>query len=235
MTRNPKNKKRNTKAVSSMFDSIPHELVSEVLSRVASSSIKDIFNAKLSCKMLNEIAEDMYVYQHVSLDEVPIIPWKPISQEQVTFLNTCLQSENPESLYRQAVLDYFNKTNLESTCMHLQKAVKNGHTGALYVTCIVLLFSGDEELKQQGIKLLGNMKKTNGLRRRLRICRNNLNSILKMIWVKNPVLLEPPVCCTSRDQHHKKRRWSEVEEDVTCEACVADQEINLLSSRYNFD
>ncbi|EYU20125.1 hypothetical protein MIMGU_mgv1a021800mg [Erythranthe guttata] len=153
----------------------------------------------------------MYVYQHVSLDEVPIIPWKPISQEQVTFLNTCLQSENPESLYRQAVLDYFNKTNLESTCMHLQKAVKNGHTGALYVTCIVLLFSGDEELKQQGI------------------------NILKMIWVKNPVLLEPPVCCTSRDQHHKKRRWSEVEEDVTCEACVADQEINLLSSRYNFD
>ncbi|KAL7140783.1 hypothetical protein ABFS83_08G010000 [Erythranthe nasuta] len=201
MTRNPKNKKRNTKAVSSMFDSIPHELVSEVLSRVASSSIKDIFNAKLSCKMLNEIAEDMYVYQHVSLDE----------------------------------LDYFNKTNLESTCMHLLKAVKNGHTDALYVTCIVLLFSGDEELKQQGIKLLGNMKKTNGLKRRLRICRNNLNSILKIIWVKNPVLLEPPVCCTSRDQHHRKRRWSEVEEDVTCEACVADQEINLLSGRYNFD
>ncbi|EYU26998.1 hypothetical protein MIMGU_mgv1a013775mg [Erythranthe guttata] len=210
MTRNPKNKKRNTKAVSSMFDSIPHELVSEVLSRVASSSIKDIFNAKLSCKMLNEIAKDMYVYQRVSLDEVPIIPWKPISQEQETFLNTCLQSENPESLYRQAVLDYFNKTNLESTCMHLQKAVKNGHTGALYVTCIVLLFSGNEELKQQGI------------------------NILKMIWVKNPVLLEPPVCCTTRDHHHRKSRWSEVEEDVTCEACVADQEINLLSGRYNF-
>ncbi|XP_012847862.1 PREDICTED: uncharacterized protein LOC105967796 [Erythranthe guttata] len=110
--------------------------------------------------MLNEIAEDMYVYQHVSLDEVPIITWKPISQEQ---------------------LDYFNKTNLKSTCMHLQKAVKNGHTGSLYVTCIVLLFSGNEELKQQGIKLLGNMKKTNGLKRRLRICRNNLHSILKMI------------------------------------------------------
>ncbi|KAL9158981.1 hypothetical protein ABFS82_08G104900 [Erythranthe guttata] len=201
MTRNPKNKERNTKAVSSMFDSIPHELVSEVLSRVVSSSIKDIFNAKLSCKMLNEIAEDMYVYQHVSLDE----------------------------------LDYFNKTNLESTCMHLLKAVKNGHRGALYVTCIVILFSGDEELKQQGIKLLRNMKKTNGLNRMLRICRNNLNSILKMIWVKNPVLLEPPVCCTARDQHHKKRRWSQVEEDVTCEACVADQEINLLSGRYNFD
>ncbi|XP_012846894.1 PREDICTED: putative F-box protein At1g67623 [Erythranthe guttata] len=111
MTRNPKNKKRNTKAVSSMFDSIPHELVSEVLSRVASSSIKDIFNAKLSCKMLNEIAEDTYVYQRVSLDEVPIIPWKPISQEQVTFLNRCLQSENPESLYRQAVVSFLISKN----------------------------------------------------------------------------------------------------------------------------
>ncbi|KAI3458301.1 hypothetical protein Pfo_014964 [Paulownia fortunei] len=227
MTRHPK---KNIKA-SNSIETIPHELVAEVLGRVAASSLTDMFNAKLSCKRLNEIAEDTYVYQCVSLDKFPIIPWNPLNEKQEIFLNRCRQYGNPELMYRQAVLDYFNRTNIESTCKNLQKALKLGHMGALYVTCIILLFSGDDELKKKGIKMIGNMKKSKYLKKKLKLCRSKLINTLRQIWVNNPILKEPPVCCTTRHQHQRKSGWLGEEENVTCEACSADIEVKFICNK----
>lgn len=132
-------------------------------------------------------------------------------------------------------LDYFNKTNLRSACQNLDKALKSGHIGALYVTCIVLLFSGDDELKQKGIKLIGDLKKSRSLKRKLRLCRNKLINNLEEMWVKNPLLKERPIFCTTPHQHQRKNQWpdEEEEDDDKCEACSADREINFIYGRYN--
>ncbi|KAK6145460.1 hypothetical protein DH2020_022280 [Rehmannia glutinosa] len=218
----------------SSFESIPNELISEVLSRVAASSLTDMFNAKLSCKILNEIAEEKQVYQRVSLDKFPIVPWKPLNEKQQVFLNKCQQSENPDFMYRQAVLDYFNKTDLRSACQHLEKAVKLGHIGSQYLTCIILILCGDDELIKAGIKILCDFRKSKFTKRILKFCRKKLIKILRQMWVKNYLLIQPPTFCSTPNQHQWKSQWSEDDENIKCEACIADREIRIISSTYNY-
>ncbi|KAH6767072.1 hypothetical protein C2S52_018055, partial [Perilla frutescens var. hirtella] len=85
------------------LETIPYELVTEILSRVAASSVADIYNVKLSSKKLKEVAEDARVYQHACLEKFPIVQWKPLSEKQKYFLKKCRESSNPELLYRDAL------------------------------------------------------------------------------------------------------------------------------------
>ncbi|GFP86304.1 putative F-box protein at1g67623, partial [Phtheirospermum japonicum] len=181
-----------------------------------------------SCKIFNEITEDKYVYQSVSLDKFPIVHWYPLNEKQKSFLNKCQEYENPELLYRQAVLDYFNKGKRRSACNHLDKAMKLGHAGAQYLTCIIMIICGDPESKAPGIKYLSEFKKSN-TKRVTRLCRNNLIKMLGKMWVNNPDLQESSICCSSPNQHRWKNMWCEDDEiSSECEACNADREIKMI-------
>ncbi|KAL3813590.1 hypothetical protein ACJIZ3_014858 [Penstemon smallii] len=179
-----------------------------------------------SCKLFEKIAEDTHVYRHVCLDKFPIVSWKPLTEKQKTFLNKCQECQNPELMYREAVRNYFTEKRLGSSYKCLQRAVKLGHLGALYVTCIILLFSGDDELIKMGVKLLGRMKKSRKLRSKVRVCREKLIKNLSDIWVKNRDLRRP-ICCTVQDDHKRKTSWEE-EENIECEACSVDSEIKAI-------
>lgn len=48
----------------------------------------------------------MHIYQRVSLDKFPVVPWNPLSETQQTFLNKCREHENPELIYREAVVSF---------------------------------------------------------------------------------------------------------------------------------
>ncbi|KAG8367723.1 hypothetical protein BUALT_Bualt16G0102600 [Buddleja alternifolia] len=222
---------KKTKRAITKIETIPRELLSEVLARVASDSFTDIFNAKLSCKGFYDIAEDTHVYQHMSLNNFPIVAWTPITEKQQSFLTKCKECDNPELLYRQAVVNYFNDERSESTIRCLDKACKLGHIGATYAKCIVMLFSDDAEMKEKGVKLLGNMKKDRCSRRELKEGRDKLIETLSWIWVKNPHLKHRPIYCTTRDDHKTKKDWPDdvEEEGIHCQACSADEEISLIS------
>ncbi|KAH6829193.1 hypothetical protein C2S53_011763 [Perilla frutescens var. hirtella] len=211
MTRFPKKNKVST------LETIPYELVTEILSRVAASSVVDIFNVKLSSKKLKQVAEDGHVYQHACLDKIPIVQWKPLSEKQRIFLKNCRESFNPELLYREALVDFFDNTKFQSAYLKLDKASKLGHIGALYVTCVILLFSNDDKLKRKGIKLIGDMKKAKSLKGKLRFCRKKLFEELKCMWVKNPNLKEQPEKhCTTHEfkRNPCSKNIKEVAEDA---------------------
>ncbi|KAL0414149.1 UNVERIFIED_CONTAM: hypothetical protein Sradi_1616600 [Sesamum radiatum] len=230
--RSPKITKRAVAVPASNIENIPRDLLIEILSRIAESSFTDIHNAKLSCKDFYEAAEDTRVYRHMSLDDFPLVPWNPLSEKQQAFLTKCKECQNPEIMFRQGVLDYFTGKRPESALGHLQRALNANHIGALYVTCIVLLFSGDDELRAAGVRLTADMKKSKHVRRKLREHREKLKSMLRLMWVENPALRRRPVCCTRRDNHRRKRGWEDMvddEEDVHCEGCSADCEIRFLA------
>ncbi|KAL0349083.1 UNVERIFIED_CONTAM: hypothetical protein Sangu_1136100 [Sesamum angustifolium] len=167
----------------------------------------------------------------MSLDDFPLVPWNPLSEKQHAFLTKCEECRNPEIMYRQGVLDYFTGKRPESALGHLQRALKANHIGAVYVTCIILLFSGDDELKASGVRLMANMKKSKCVRRKLKEHREKLKSMVRLMWVENPALRRRPVCCTRQDNHRRKRGWVDIddEEDVQCEGCCADCEIRFLA------
>ncbi|CAA0821293.1 Unknown protein [Striga hermonthica] len=216
-----------------LIQRIPQELlVCEVLGRIAATSHTELFNLKSSCKLFNEIAEDKYLYRRVSLDKFPMIPWNPSMEKKTTFFNKCRESNNPEAMYRQAVVDYFNRSNLKSACKHLLKAVKLGHVEAIYLTCIILLLCGDNESRKKGVNMLARLRKSKSAQNKFKIWRNNLLRKLREMWVKNPDLVEPPKCCPSPDQHPWKNQWCEDDECSECEACNADREIKRICSAY---
>ncbi|GLT69072.1 hypothetical protein SLA2020_412520 [Shorea laevis] len=89
--------------------SLPNDLLMEVLAKVASASFTDLFKAKLSCKDFYRLAEDDYVFQHVSLKEFPLV-WCT-REELLYFLRRCKESGNPDALFREGIYGYFSSKN----------------------------------------------------------------------------------------------------------------------------
>ncbi|KAL0421062.1 UNVERIFIED_CONTAM: hypothetical protein Slati_3129100 [Sesamum latifolium] len=189
---NSKITKRGAQATSSnMIEDIPRELLIEILCRVAQTSFTDIHNAKLRyLQRFQEAAEDTYVYQHMALDNFPLVAWKPLTEKEQAFFTKCQESHNPQIPYRQALVthaylyflsyiyvDVIFFTHFISSTTSVEKGLNQ--LGALYVRCIILLFSGDDELKACGVKLMGGMKKSKYVRGKLKEHRDKLKSMLR--------------------------------------------------------
>ncbi|XP_027164823.1 putative F-box protein At1g67623 [Coffea eugenioides] len=211
--------------------SLPTEVLSEVLARVASCSSTDLFRAKLCCKLFYEVSEADNIYHRVSMDKFEIVPWS--KNDQVSrFLKKCRESKNPEALYRKGVVDYFTDKHEDSALECLEEAAISGHADAAYALEIIYIFLGGDELKRKGMRLLSGLKKSRILYAKQFHPRHNLRALLRMIWVKNPLFLKPtPICCAMTHER-KTSSWpmdaDDVEEESTCEACACDEEIGAI-------
>ncbi|CAI9091865.1 OLC1v1026967C1 [Oldenlandia corymbosa var. corymbosa] len=211
---------------------LPRELTTEVLGRVASSSIADLYNAKLCCKELFGAAEEEYVHKQITLDKIPIIQWSE-DRKISDFLNKCRQSRNPEALFRKGVVDYFGGKDVSDAIRCLQEASKSGHSEASYTMAVIWLFEGGESSKQKGLKMLSGMQKSRIQKRRIKNCRERLESIVVNILVDNAsILKQQPTCCVMGHQRKKRRFYwgEEIDEDdnIACDACTCDEELTAI-------
>ncbi|KAG6408762.1 hypothetical protein SASPL_131783 [Salvia splendens] len=212
----------------SYLQTIPRELTTHILSRVAASSAADLSSIKQSCQELREIAEDSYVYQHASLDKFPIVEWSPICEKKQKFLNKCKESSNPEIWYREALLDFFNKKDYALALRKFSKAAEAGHVQALYLCCIMMLLSGNQ---RRGVGMIAKIKK-DGIR--VGLCCRKLIEELRQIWVLNPLLSQSRLLCSKHHNRYRPRtnNWSgeeyEDEDEDDCTTCVAARHIKLI-------
>ena len=113
----------------------------------------------------------------------------------------------------------------------LEEAANSGHADAAYALGIIYIFVGGDELKRKGMRLLSGLKKSRILQGGVKLCRDNLRALLRMIWVKNPVFLNPtPICCAMTHER-KTSSWPMDADDVeesTCEGCACDEEIGAI-------
>ncbi|KAM3700819.1 hypothetical protein ACB098_05G126000 [Castanea mollissima] len=206
---------------SSSIKSLQNELLTEVLSH-------------LSCKYFLEVAKDDYIFQCISLENFPIVPLCK-SNEASSFLKRCEEFGNPESLFRQRVIDYFSLTMIESELVYLKRAAEKGHSEATYVYEIILLCSEDQ-LKQEGLKILSSLKmtKSSGLKE----CRKRMRTVMRDMWIRNSIVRQQVLCSRKEPCHvlKKKRGWEssdhELDEDdnTLCEACSCNCEITWFSN-----
>lgn len=158
-------------------------------------------------------------------------------------MKSCRENKNPEALYREGVVQYFGQSRLEIAINCLKEATNLGHMGAYYAMAVIYLFSGDELKKQEGMKILGEIKTSKTSRIKLKDYRTNLKSIINKIWKSPLVLIERPVCCTIIQHKYKNRKrtgWLTEDEIVhyehedgnICEACDSDFEIRLISNSF---
>jgi poly(3-hydroxyalkanoate) synthetase len=88
----------------SITDILSNNMLTEVLTKVASSSFTDLFKAKLTCRDLYWLAEEDHIFQQASLENIPH-SW--CTNAEVMFLKRYKKSRNPDAIFREDMLGYF--------------------------------------------------------------------------------------------------------------------------------
>ncbi|TXG70704.1 hypothetical protein EZV62_005639 [Acer yangbiense] len=166
--------------------SLPKDLLTNVLARVASSSVTDLFNVERSYKDLLEVGNDNYILQHACMDSFPIAPW-PISDKVSLFLRRYRESGNAEALFRQGMFEYSTLLETKFELVLLQRAAHKGHIEATYVVAILLLSlsRGDNRLRRQELNLLSCLKRRCCFK--VGECKKRVKRVVSSPWIQNNV------------------------------------------------
>ncbi|KAG5521912.1 hypothetical protein RHGRI_034212 [Rhododendron griersonianum] len=217
-----------------MINSLPSDLLVDVLARVASSSFTDLFNSKLCCRDFRGAAEEECVLEQVSMVGFPVIHQWLKSEKVSWFLNQCVQIGNPEALYRQGMVEYFSSMRMESGLEKLRRASEKGHAEASYVYGIILVCMGGQS-SVEGLKLLNAMKgSTTSQSTRFAIfqdCRKRIEAVIRTMWINNHLAGRQRRSCCHENTSRLKQTWegrSQVEDDASCESCKWDREVSLF-------
>jgi len=225
------------------IQSLPNDLLMEVLAKVASASFTDLFNAKVSCKDFYVLAKADYIFQHVSLEEFPLF-WYRRDHQVLSFLRRCKESGNADLLFREGIREYFTLKNQRLGLEFLEKASEKGHVEASYIYGLILICSGGQ-LKQQGLQLLSSLiiDKLGGLR--IKECRRRVKDYIQSLWINNNIVRdeEPyshretcsnygrtPNSLTAKRAGWLSGNYIEDEDDkfMCCAYCQCDHEVDLF-------
>ncbi|XP_050130276.1 putative F-box protein At1g67623 [Malus sylvestris] len=181
-------KKKKPRNASLSIQSLPNEVLVQVLARVASRSFDDLYSAKLSCKNFNESAQDDHIFEHVDISKFPLVSWRA-SEKRTRFLKRCRDLGNAEALYRQGMCDLFTSKRIEPAGIEsLKRAASKGHVEATYVYGAILVCCGGDS-RQKGLELLYslNCHKSRGLS--VTECREKIKELIwNTMWVNREVI-----------------------------------------------
>jgi len=103
-------KRGSNKRQHATIQSLPRDLLIEVVATLASQSFHDIHHMKICCKDFLQATEENYVLQKVSLDNFSLVQWFP-NDKALSFLKHCTESGNIEILFREGLREYFSYPN----------------------------------------------------------------------------------------------------------------------------
>uniref|UniRef100_A0A9I9D2C5 At2g35280-like TPR domain-containing protein n=1 Tax=Cucumis melo TaxID=3656 RepID=A0A9I9D2C5_CUCME len=223
---------------SSLIVSLPNDLLIEVLAKVASSSYVDLVRAKLATKLFLHASNDRYIFRHVSLKNESFrnLLWNN-TPEFWSFVETCNNNENPESLYRKGMLEFFTHCNEASGLACLKLSAQKGYVDACYVYGVVLYAA---DLVDEGLAYLKMCEVKLG--NKMAECRRRVKEFVWYFWVKNKISIQSKTLCNNRTKcrvNERRDGWDWKDEDDyygehTCEECKWKNEVsrfcNMLRS-----
>ncbi|KAI5349524.1 PREDICTED: F-box [Prunus dulcis] len=244
LTRSMKKKAANSK--SRIMQSLPKELLVEVLAKVASNSFNDLYSAKLSCKDFNKMAEEDYIFQCIDISKFPLVSWR-FDDKFSKFLKHCKKCGNAEALYRQGLRDLFRGKRVQQGIMCLKKAASKGHVEATYVYGAILVCFGGES-KQEGLKLLYSLNHYKPKGFSVRECREKVKGLVWNMWADRKVVgkivqarHETAIAKTCSDCGNRQeiftveRGWDPLDHEnfSSCNTCRWHQEVNIFRDILN--
>ncbi|XP_004508629.1 putative F-box protein At1g67623 [Cicer arietinum] len=231
-------KKRHAPSSLTSIESLPRDLLLEVVTNVASQSFIDLHNMKMCCKDFLEVTEDKHVLQNISLDNFPLIQWF-LNERALSFLKRCMECENIESLFREGLREYFRYPNGNIDGLeNLKKASQKGHKEAKYVYGMILLCSEDYESRKEGFEHMRYLRKF----KCIMSSRKKVQYLTSFLWKNNGMLVrnQTPLCnskSTCKGWRVKKGRWLLLDDDDDdiglCEYCRWDHELEFFYKLFN--
>ncbi|CAN8275659.1 unnamed protein product [Cochlearia groenlandica] len=156
--------KKSHKPITSL-NSLPNELLIEISSCVASSSLSDIQNLEQVSKSFHNHCNNQYILHNVPLHDVPLCLWSRDPEKLLKFskfLKRFCKNGNPGALYHKGLTEYFHVKSDERKRNRgfklLAEAANKGNQEAKYIYGLILLCLGDKN-KQKGFKILSSLIK----------------------------------------------------------------------------
>lgn len=193
----------------SLLESLPQDLLGEILSRVASSSREDIGNCLLVSKTISSAVEDERVFNKLNLRPQTMNPQTTFVQYN-SLMDKCIRSDNPAAHYIEGVKQYFVYDNTVLGMYHLRKSAEGSYGNGTYLYAILLLCTGNQE---EGTMVLRSLGWEASRRRGDRCWRENKISLRTFIitvkpeYIQNMMTNAPPLTC----------HWNDL--DTRCARC----------------
>lgn len=170
-------KNSNKRRVS--LDSLPDDLLVEISSRTAASSLSAVRNLRLVSKTFKRTCDEKYVISRLSLHELTLLTWyhyqdpelerkvrteherkvlnkkkeleRKVRTERLSnFYKRCRRNGNPEALYRKGIINYFRRNQKHKGLKLLSQAAKKGNKEATYVYGLILICGGGRDIYEEG-------------------------------------------------------------------------------------
>ncbi|XP_057445002.1 putative F-box protein At1g67623 [Lotus japonicus] len=234
-TRSKRQHTRKGSYSSTTIQELPRDLLVEVVATVASNSFIDFNTIKICCRDFLDATEDNYVWHRVSLDNFPLIQWRP-NDKVSSFLARCRECGNMESLYREGLQKYFGYPDGKMDGLEILKATaQKGHKEAKYVCGVILLCSDDDKMRKQGLDYMRILRKFKCVIE----SRNKVKKLLNFLWKRNGMngQNQSPLCnskSTCKGWRVKNGLWELLDDDdddydiSLCEYCRWDHELKFF-------
>ncbi|XP_010474189.1 PREDICTED: putative F-box protein At1g67623 [Camelina sativa] len=226
------------------LDSLPEELLVEISSSIAASSLSEVRSLRLVSKPFRNICDDQYVLCRLSLQETPMFPWNHDHETFSNFFKRCRKNGNPEALFRRGFLHYFLDNREHKGLKYLAKAAEKGNKEAKYVYGLILICLGGQT-KQKGFKILSSLVKPlmSTTIEELVELRHKIEKIREFVWDHaNPVMerlktayVRDKCECDGKTTTFLARNPYGEDKDMNtssaCEFCLWDHEVELFCKR----
>ncbi|CAN7043651.1 unnamed protein product [Brassica rapa subsp. trilocularis] len=112
--------KMSTENSLSVIESLPHELLAEILARVASSSVEDISHCLTVSRTISSAVQDDHVIKRLNLRPQTMNPMLTFHRYQHLMVKA-LNSNNPAAHYTEGIKQLFAHNNMTVGLLHLKK------------------------------------------------------------------------------------------------------------------
>ncbi|KAF8096419.1 hypothetical protein N665_0309s0045 [Sinapis alba] len=192
----------------SQLESLPQDLLGEILSRVASSSREDIRNCLTVSRTISEAVQDDRVFKNLSLRQQAMNPLSTYGRYH-QLMERCLRSENPAAHFIEGIKHFFVQDSTTMGLFHLKKSSEGSYDNGTYLYGLLLLCTGNRQEGRMSLRSLGwevNKRRADRCWRATRLSLRNIIIIPKNEYTANLTMNRPPQNCHLDDLDTRCRR-----------------------------
>ncbi|CAH8346341.1 unnamed protein product [Eruca vesicaria subsp. sativa] len=138
----------------SRLESLPQELQTEIISRVAKSSGRDVRNLMEASPRMAKAAAQPPVYKNINLRPLTVHPRASLTKYK-DLMDVTLAAGNIEAHYVRGIQEYFHKNNATVGLAHLKIAAQGSYDNGIYLYGMIMLCRGQEEEGKAMVEKLG--------------------------------------------------------------------------------
>ncbi|KAF2588537.1 hypothetical protein F2Q70_00039153 [Brassica cretica] len=128
----------------SLIESLPQELLAEILARVASSSVEDISHCLTVSRTISSAVQDDHVIKRLNLRPQAMNPMLTFHRYQHLMVKA-INSDNPAAHYTEGIKQFFTYDNRTIGLLHLKKSAGGSYDNGAYLYGILMSCMGNIE------------------------------------------------------------------------------------------